>query len=103
VEGLRADFGSALLHYIQSLQRAAGISASRQPISSNGIVGRKDLDARFRTGLSLWQGEYRVHYGQWLRWYDAQGNWVPTEAEMVQRSEQRKLSAQRSYQINARG
>jgi Uma2 family endonuclease len=32
-------------------------------------------------GLGLWQGEYRGCDRQWLRWYDAQGNWIPTEAE----------------------
>lgn len=32
-------------------------------------------------GLGLWQGEYRDCDRQWLRWYDAQGNWIPTEAE----------------------
>jgi len=70
--------------------------SSRQPISSNGIDGRKDLDARFRTGLSVAE-ERPGALRQWLRWYDAQGNWVPTEAEMVQRSEQRaELSDQRA-------
>ena len=32
-------------------------------------------------GLGLWQGEYRGKNRQWLRWYDAIGNWIPTEAE----------------------
>ena len=32
-------------------------------------------------GLGLWQGEYRGCTRQWLRWYDAQGHWIPTEAE----------------------
>lgn len=32
-------------------------------------------------GLGLWQGEYRGKHRQWLRWYDAQGNWIPTTAE----------------------
>ena len=32
-------------------------------------------------GLGLWQGEYRGCTRQWLRWYDAEGDWIPTEAE----------------------
>ncbi len=32
-------------------------------------------------GLGLWQGEYRGCTRKWLRWYDAQGHWIPTEAE----------------------
>ena len=44
-------------------------------------------------GLGLWQGEYQGINRQWLRWYDAQGNWIPTEAEIerqrAQQAEQR--------------
>jgi Uma2 family endonuclease len=32
-------------------------------------------------GLGLWQGEHQGINRLWLRWYDAQGNWIPTEAE----------------------
>lgn len=46
-------------------------------------------------GLALWQGEYRGALRHWLRWYDATGNWIPTEAEMVQRAEQRAELAER--------
>jgi len=37
------------------------------------IDGRKDLDARFRTGLFTMAGRYRGALTQWLRWYDAPG------------------------------
>lgn len=40
-------------------------------------------------GLGLWQGEYQGIERLWLRWYDAQGNWILTEAEQErQRAEQ---------------
>ena len=32
-------------------------------------------------GLGLWPGEYQGIERLWLRWYDAQGNWILTEAE----------------------
>lgn len=32
-------------------------------------------------GLGLWQGEYQGIERLWLRWYDAESNWIPTEAE----------------------
>ena len=58
-----------------------------------GRIWMPDLEL----GCSLWQGKYRGASRQWLRWYDAQGNWLPTEAEMVQRAEQRaELSDQRA-------
>lgn len=40
-------------------------------------------------GLALWQGEYRGALRQWLRWYDAEDRWVPTEAEITRQAEQR--------------
>lgn len=40
-------------------------------------------------GLGLWEGEFQGIERSWLRWYDAQGNWIPTEAEQErQRAEQ---------------
>lgn len=43
-------------------------------------------------GVGLWQGEYQGVERLWLRWYDAQGNWVPTEAEQQrQRAEQEQV------------
>jgi Uma2 family endonuclease len=32
-------------------------------------------------GLDLWQGDYQGIKRLWLRWYDAQGNWIPTDGE----------------------
>jgi Uma2 family endonuclease len=40
-------------------------------------------------GLGLWQGTFVGVERQWLRWYDAQGNWIPTNAERAERAEQR--------------
>jgi len=41
-------------------------------------------------GLGLWQGEYRGKERQWLRWYDPQGNWIPTTAEKEQQERHEK-------------
>ena len=32
-------------------------------------------------GLGVWQGVYQGFEGKWLRWYEASGEWVPTDAE----------------------
>jgi Uma2 family endonuclease len=32
-------------------------------------------------GLGLWLGEFEGIHRQWLRWYDREGNWVPTDTE----------------------
>jgi Uma2 family endonuclease len=38
-------------------------------------------------GLGLWQGEFEGVTRQWLRWYDDQGNWIPTDAERATQAE----------------
>ncbi len=35
------------------------------------------------SGLGLWFGEYFGVTRLWLRWYDAQGNWIPTPEEQA--------------------
>lgn len=42
-------------------------------------------------GLGVWRGVYKGVDRLWLRWYDAQGNWIPTNAE---RAEQERLHAE---------
>lgn len=40
-------------------------------------------------GLGLWQGEYEGITRQWLRWYDEQEQWIPTDTEQaLERAEQ---------------
>jgi Uma2 family endonuclease len=40
-------------------------------------------------GLGVWQGAYQAAQGQWLRWYDGSGLWIPTLAERADREHQR--------------
>jgi Uma2 family endonuclease len=50
-------------------------------------------------GLGLWQGEFQGINRFWLRWYDAQGNWILTEAERErQRAEQERQRAEQERQ-----
>ncbi len=35
-------------------------------------------------GLGFWEGEYEGCQRQWLRWYDAEGNLIPTKEEKEQ-------------------
>ena len=48
-------------------------------------------------GLGLWTGEYRRKQRQWLRWYDADGNWVLTAEELErQQKEQAEVRAEQA-------
>jgi len=51
-------------------------------------------------GLGLWQGEFQGLARLWLRWYDAEGNWLPTEAEKQQQIADRQR--QRAEQAESR-
>jgi Uma2 family endonuclease len=41
-------------------------------------------------GLGLWQGRFDEEERLWLRWYDAEGNWIPTIEELKVQAEQRE-------------
>ncbi|HIK27604.1 MAG TPA: Uma2 family endonuclease [Oscillatoriaceae cyanobacterium M7585_C2015_266] len=50
-------------------------------------------------GLGLWQGEYQGIERIWLRWYDAEGNWIPTDTEAaLQRTEAAQKQAEMERQ-----
>jgi Uma2 family endonuclease len=54
-------------------------------------------------GLGVWSGVYENVEGQWLRWYDRSGAWVPTNQERVVLSEQRAENAeQRAERLAAK-
>ncbi|WP_148662625.1 Uma2 family endonuclease [Scytonema hofmannii] len=42
-------------------------------------------------GLGLWLGEFAGVTRLWLRWYDAQGNWIPTDTELERQEKQQAL------------
>jgi len=67
----------------------------------------KDHGGRFwvteaELGLGLWQGKYKGQERLWLRWYDAQDNWIPTPEERAeqerQRAEQERQNAEQERQ-----
>ena len=43
--------------------------------------------AELGLGLGLWQGEFEGVTRHWLRWYDNQGNWLPTDGERATQAE----------------
>ncbi len=62
--------------------------------TSNGQYWLSEL----KIGLGLWQGEYQGINRQWLRWYDADQKWIPTEAERQEQqaeTERQRAEAER--------
>ena len=56
--------------------------------------------ADMRIGIGVWQGEFKGHSLYWLRWYDASGEWIPTEAEAER--QQREVAEQMAEQERSR-
>lgn len=45
-------------------------------------------------GLGVWEGEYDGVVGRWLRWHDAQENWLPTAQERAEQAQERAEQAE---------
>lgn len=67
-------------------------------------------DSRFwfeelELGLAIWSGRYEDADGLWLRWYNADSQWVPTELERAEQAEaqidvERERAEQAESQMN---
>ena len=40
-------------------------------------------------GLGIWHGLYQEIEANWLRWYDANDVWIPTQEELIEHERQR--------------
>ncbi len=50
-------------------------------------------------GIGLWSGNYQGLERQWLRWYNAQHQWIPTPVEREQqRTQQERQRAEQEHQ-----
>lgn len=77
---LRVPYYVVFSRYINKLWflKLEGGKYQKQKISAeNPRLWIPELEA----GLGLWQGEYQGINRLWLRWYDSQDRWIPTEAE----------------------
>ena len=79
------------------LFKLMGIRYEEEPIGDNRYWF-EDLGL----GLGLWQGSFQEATGIWLRWYDTDGRWLATSAELAeqekQRAEQEKQRAEQEKQ-----
>jgi Uma2 family endonuclease len=63
------------------------------------LADRRYWFTELELGLGVWQGRYNEVEGEWLRWYDAAGNWLATAAERAEQADQRaEQAAQRAAQ-----
>ncbi len=52
------------------------------------LQNRRFWFEELQLGLGVWDGVHQGKNGQWLRWYDGAGQWIPTEAEARVTAEQ---------------
>ena len=45
-------------------------------------------------GLGVWRGEYEGITRPWLRWYDADGAWIPNKDERIEHERSRAEQAE---------
>ena len=83
---LRIPYYVVFSRYINQLRAFKQEGARYQELElQEPLVWMPELEL----GLGLWQGEYQGIERLWLRWYDAQDNWILTQTEQErQRAEQ---------------
>jgi Uma2 family endonuclease len=83
---LRVPFYVVFDRYDNQL-RVFGLANGRyQAIDVSGPEPRVWFD-ELELGLGVWQGAYQGIEGKWMRWYEASGDWIPTEVEARQLAE----------------
>jgi len=63
------------------------------------ITGQGFWLPEVQLGIGLWAGRYQKVNGRWARFYDAQGSWLPTEAEARQAEAQARHSAEQQAKV----
>jgi Uma2 family endonuclease len=62
--------------------------------SQNPLIWLAELEI----GLGIWDGEFEDVPGRWLRWCDASGDWLLTDTEQAQQSEEQERLAKEDAQ-----
>ncbi|MEO0988348.1 MAG: hypothetical protein AAFY20_22845 [Cyanobacteria bacterium J06639_14] len=59
----------------------------------------------FHIGIGIWQEKYKGGTRPWLRWFDASGQWILTEAESerLRADEERRLRLELLEQLRQKG
>lgn len=77
---LRIPYYIVLDRYTDHLQAFTLVSGSYEAMA---IEGDRLWLPKLQIGVGLWQGEYRDIHRRWLRWYDTDGQWLPTKSERL--------------------
>ena len=95
---LRVPFYVVFDRY-QNEFRVFALDGSRYRQEKLGDEQRVWFD-KLELGLGVWQGVHQGFAGKWLRWYDASGEWIPTDAEARHLAET-QVDSERSTRVEA--
>jgi Uma2 family endonuclease len=94
---LRVPFYVVYDRYENQL-RVFALQGDRYQTMDLATLGQRIWFEALGLGLGVWQGTQNQAEGRWLRWYDAEGNWVPSEVEARQIAEMARRSAEAARQ-----
>jgi Uma2 family endonuclease len=78
----------------QNQLRVFALQGGRYEAMDLATLGQRIWFEELGLGLGVWQGTHNQAEGRWLRWYDAEGNWIPSEVEARQIAEMARRSAE---------
>ena len=93
---LRIPYYFVFNRYTDEFQAFGLMMNEYQPLQPDGMgIWLKEVEL----GLGLWPGVYQGMERQWLRWYDRDGQWLPTPTELaLQRADQERQRADQEKQ-----
>lgn len=83
---LRIPYYIVFDRYTDNLQAFQLTGSSYQPLD---LPETRLWINDIQLGLGLWQGSYQNIERKWLRWYNADGNWLPAVEEIAERERRR--------------
>ncbi|MBD2021578.1 Uma2 family endonuclease [Leptolyngbya sp. FACHB-36] len=98
---LRVPYYIVFSRYTNQLRffQLVGGRYQEQPLDANNPrIWMTDLEL----GLGLWQGTFEGITRQWMRWFDAHGDWIATDAEwaLEQAEEERQRAEEERQRAN---
>jgi Uma2 family endonuclease len=89
-KGLRVPFYGVYDRYTNVFRLFQLVGTQYQEVN---LVNQRFWFDELELGLGVWSGRYAGTEGEWLRWYDAANNWVPTADERTEQATQRAEQA----------
>jgi Uma2 family endonuclease len=89
-KGLRVPFYGVYDRYTNVFRLFQLVAMRYQEVS---LTNQRFWFDELELGLGVWSGRYAGTVGEWLRWYDAAGDWVPTADERAAQATQQAAQA----------